>query len=94
MLSIFLIPCALCFAFGRVVGDNRQGHALVWAMSVIFVVSVVVIMYAELQGNPHFTQLGATSNINMEGKESRFGILASSFFAAVTTAASCGAVNA
>lgn len=94
MLSIFLIPCALCFAFGRVVGDNRQGHALVWAMSVIFVVSVVVIMYAELQGNPHFTQLGANSNINMEGKESRFGILASSFFAAVTTAASCGAVNA
>lgn len=94
MLLIFLIPCALCFAFGRVVGDNRQGHALVWAMSIIFVVSVVVIMYAELQGNPHFTQLGATSNINMEGKESRFGILASSFFAAVTTAASCGAVNA
>lgn len=94
MLSIFLIPCALCFAFGRVVGDNRQGHALVWAMSIIFVLSVVVIMYAELQGNPHFTQLGATSNINMEGKESRFGILASSFFAAVTTAASCGAVNA
>jgi K+-transporting ATPase ATPase A chain len=94
MLSIFLIPCALCFAFGRVVGDNRQGHALVWAMSVIFVVSVVVIMYAELQGNPHFTELGANSNINMEGKESRFGILASSFFAAVTTAASCGAVNA
>lgn len=94
MLSIFLIPCALCFAFGRVVGDNRQGHALVWAMSIIFVVSVVVIMYAELQGNPHFTELGANSNINMEGKESRFGILASSFFAAVTTAASCGAVNA
>src|SRR5476649_1529079 len=94
MLSIFLIPCALCFAFGRVVGDNRQGHALIWAMSIIFVVSVVVIMYAELQGNPHFTQLGANSNINMEGKESRFGILASSFFAAVTTAASCGAVNA
>src|SRR5476651_1976009 len=94
MLAIFLIPCALCFAFGRVVGDNRQGHALIWSMSIIFVVSVVVIMYAELQGNPHFTQLGANSNINMEGKESRFGILASSFFAAVTTAASCGAVNA
>src|SRR5476649_208623 len=94
MLAIFLIPCALCFAFGRVVGDNRQGHALVWAMSVIFVVSVVVIMYAELQGNPHLTQLGATSNINMEGKESRFGILASSLYAVVTTDASCGAVNA
>ncbi len=94
MLAIFIIPCALCFAFGRVVGDNRQGHALVWAMSVIFVVSVVVVMYAELQGNPHLTALGASSNINMEGKESRFGILASSLYAVVTTAASCGAVNA
>jgi len=94
MLAIFIIHCALCFAFGRVVGDNRQGNALVWAMSVIFVVSVVVVMYAELQGNPHFTALGASSNINMEGKESRFGILASSLYAVVTTAASCGAVNA
>lgn len=94
MLAIFIIPCALCFAFGRVVGDNRQGHALVWAMSVIFVVSVVVVMYAELKGNPHFTMLGANSNFNMEGKESRFGILASSLYAVVTTAASCGAVNA
>ncbi|WP_112198165.1 potassium-transporting ATPase subunit KdpA [Rahnella sp. NRRL B-41462] len=94
MLAIFIIPCALCFAFGRVVGDNRQGHALVWAMSVIFVVSVVVVMYAELKGNPHFIALGASSNFNMEGKESRFGILASSLYAVVTTAASCGAVNA
>ncbi|RJT36492.1 potassium-transporting ATPase subunit KdpA [Rahnella woolbedingensis] len=94
MLAIFIIPCALCFAFGRVVGDNRQGHALVWAMSVIFVVSVVVVMYAELKGNPHFRMLGANSNFNMEGKESRFGILASSLYAVVTTAASCGAVNA
>ncbi|MBF7954872.1 potassium-transporting ATPase subunit KdpA [Rahnella victoriana] len=94
MLAIFIIPCALCFAFGRVVGDNRQGHALVWAMSVIFVVSVVVVMYAELKGNPHFTAPGVSSNFNMEGKESRFGILASAMYAVVTTAASCGAVNA
>lgn len=94
MLAIFLIPCALCFAFGQVVGDNRQGHALIWAMSLIFVVAVVVVMYAELAGNPHLTQLGADSTINMEGKESRFGILASSMYAVVTTAASCGAVNA
>ncbi|CFQ32497.1 potassium-transporting ATPase subunit KdpA [Yersinia bercovieri] len=94
MLAIFLIPCALCFAFGQVVGDNRQGHALIWAMSLIFVIAVVVVMYAELAGNPHLTQLGANSNINMEGKESRFGILASSMYAVVTTAASCGAVNA
>lgn len=94
MLAIFLIPCALCFAFGQVVGDSRQGHALIWAMSLIFVVAVVVVMYAELAGNPHLTQLGADSNINMEGKESRFGILATSMYAVVTTAASCGAVNA
>ncbi|AHM72912.1 potassium-transporting ATPase subunit KdpA [Yersinia hibernica] len=94
MLAIFLIPCALCFAFGHVVGDNRQGHALIWAMSLIFVVAVVVVMYAELAGNPHLMPLGADSNINMEGKESRFGILASSMYAVVTTAASCGAVNA
>lgn len=94
MLAIFLIPCALCFAFGRVVGDNRQGHALLWTMSLIFVVCVVIVMAAELQGNPHFTALGATSNFNMEGKEARFGILASSLFSVVTTAASCGAVNA
>ncbi|WP_145509443.1 potassium-transporting ATPase subunit KdpA [Yersinia rochesterensis] len=94
MLAIFLIPCALCFSFGQVVGDNRQGHALIWAMSLIFVVAVVVVMYAELSGNPHLMQLGADSNINMEGKESRFGILATSMYAVVTTAASCGAVNA
>ncbi|CNH97571.1 potassium-transporting ATPase subunit A [Yersinia frederiksenii] len=94
MLAIFLIPCALCFAFAQVVGDSRQGHALIWAMSLIFVVAVVVVMYAELAGNPHLTQLGADSNINMEGKESRFGILATSMYAVVTTAASCGAVNA
>ncbi|MDR5019912.1 potassium-transporting ATPase subunit KdpA [Yersinia rochesterensis] len=94
MLAIFLIPCALCFSFGQVVGDNRQGHALIWAMSLIFVVAVVVVMYAELAGNPHLMLLGADSNINMEGKESRFGILATSMYAVVTTAASCGAVNA
>ncbi|OVZ82064.1 potassium-transporting ATPase subunit KdpA [Yersinia kristensenii] len=94
MLAIFLIPCALCFSFGQVVGDNRQGHALIWAMSLIFIVAVVVVMYAELAGNPHLMPLGADSNINMEGKESRFGILATSMYAVVTTAASCGAVNA
>ncbi|KFC03286.1 potassium-transporting ATPase A chain [Trabulsiella guamensis ATCC 49490] len=94
MLAIFLIPAALCFAFGDVVGDRRQGHTLLWAMSIIFVVAVAVVMWAETQGNPHLMALGADSNINMEGKESRFGILASSLFAVVTTAASCGAVNA
>ncbi|KNC91777.1 potassium-transporting ATPase subunit KdpA [Trabulsiella odontotermitis] len=94
MLAIFLIPAALCFAFGDAVGDRRQGRTLLWAMSIIFVVAVAVVMWAETQGNPHLMALGADSNINMEGKESRFGILASSLFAVVTTAASCGAVNA
>jgi K+-transporting ATPase ATPase A chain len=94
MLAIFLIPCALCFAFGQVAGENRQGHALIWAMGLIFVVAVIVVMNAELAGNPHLSALGSSSNFNMEGKESRFGILASSMFSVVTTAASCGAVNA
>lgn len=94
MLAIFLIPAALCFAFGEATGDARQGRAILWSMSVIFVVCVVVVMWAETQGNSHFLALGADSAINMEGKESRFGILASSLFSVVTTAASCGAVNA
>jgi len=94
MLAIFLIPAALCFAFGEAVNDRRQGRAILWAMSVIFVICVTVVMWAELSGNPHFLKLGADSAINMEGKESRFGILQSSLFAVVTTAASCGAVNA
>jgi K+-transporting ATPase ATPase A chain len=94
MLSIFLIPAALCFAFGEAVGDRRQGRTLLWTMTLIFIVAAAVVMWAETQGNPHLMALGADSNINMEGKESRFGILASSLFAVVTTAASCGAVNA
>jgi K+-transporting ATPase ATPase A chain len=94
MVAIFLIPTALCFAFGEAVRDRRQGRAILWAMTVIFVICVVVVMWAETQGNSHFTLLGADSNINMEGKESRFGILATSLFSVVTTAASCGAVNA
>lgn len=94
MLAIFLIPAALCFAFGDVVKDRRQGHALLWAMSLMFLAAVVVVMWAELRGNPHFLTLGADSAANMEGKETRFGILNSSLFAVITTAASCGAVNA
>lgn len=94
MLAIFLIPTALCFAFGDAVGDRRQGRTLLWAMSLIFVVCVAVVMWAEVQGNPQLLSLGADSSINMEGKESRFGILVSSLYAVVTTAASCGAVIA
>ena len=100
MLSIFLIPAALCFAFGRVVGDQRQGWAVLAAMSVMFVVAVIAITPAEQAGNPLLTPLGVdqTSSVmqsggNMEGKETRFGINASSLFAVITTAASCGAVN-
>ncbi len=94
MLAIFLIPTALCFAFGDAVGDRRQGHAILWAMLIIFVVCAGLVMWAELNGNAHLLTLGADGSANMEGKESRFGILASSLFAVVTTAASCGAVNA
>ncbi|WP_409074967.1 potassium-transporting ATPase subunit KdpA [Pantoea sp. C3] len=94
MLSIFLIPAALCFAFGESVKDRRQGNMLLWAMTLMFVVAVSVVMWAEVKGNPHFIALGADSAMNMEGKETRFGILNSSLFAVITTAASCGAVNA
>ena len=94
MLAIFLIPAALVFAFGDAVGDKRQGQMILWAMSFIFVICVALVMWAEVHGNPHLSQWGADSNLNMEGKESRFGILASSLFAVVTTAASCGAVIA
>ncbi|GAB7209088.1 hypothetical protein OS31_05920 [Dickeya oryzae] len=80
MLSILLIPAALCFAFGRVVNDRRQGHTLLWAMSLMLIVATVVVMYAEVSGNPHLLSLGADSAQNMEGKESRFGVLASAFF--------------
>ncbi len=101
MVSILLIPVALCFVFGRMVGDPRQGWAVLNAMTLIFVVMAAVAMWAEQQANPSFAHLGvdqAQSALqaggNMEGKETRFGIVASALFATVTTAASCGAVNA
>jgi K+-transporting ATPase ATPase A chain len=101
MLSIFLIPAGLCFAFGRMVGDMRQGWAVLGAMTAIFVVTTVVVLIAEQQAHPALQALGVDqvtsalqSGGNMEGKETRFGISASALFAAITTAASCGAVNA
>ena len=101
MLAIFLIPAALCFAFGRTVGDTRQGWAVLAAMSVMFVIAVIAIIPAEQIGNPLLPPLGVDhaasalqSGGNMEGKETRFGISASALFAVITTAASCGAVNA
>ena len=95
MLSIFLIPAALCFTFGRMVGDTRQGWAVLAAMTVLFVVMAAAAMSFEQQANPLLTQLGVdTISGNMEGKEARFGIADSALFATITTAASCGAVNA
>ena len=100
MLAMFLIPAALCFVMGRQVGDMRQGWAVLGAMTAIFFVAVVVATGAESAGNPRVAALGvdatasaAQAGGNMEGKEARFGINASSLFAAITTAASCGAVN-
>jgi len=100
MIAIFLIPAGLCFAFGRMVGDPRQGIAILATMSLLFVVMTLGVMTAEQQVHPAYAALNidqAQSALqaggNMEGKESRFGISASTLFAAVTTAASCGAVN-
>jgi K+-transporting ATPase ATPase A chain len=101
MISMFLIPAALCFTFGRMVGDVRQGWAVFAGMTAIFVVMAAVALWAEQQGNPLFTPLGVDqaqtalqAGGNMEGKETRFGIVASGLFATITTAASCGATNA
>ncbi|MEI7249886.1 potassium-transporting ATPase subunit KdpA, partial [Pectobacterium versatile] len=94
MLAILLIPTALCFAFGKAVSDKRQGHALLWAMALIFIVAAAVVMKMEVNGNPHLLALGADSAVNLEGKETRFGVLTSSLYAVVTTATSTGAVNA
>ncbi|MHB1591267.1 MAG: potassium-transporting ATPase subunit KdpA [Sulfuricella sp.] len=100
MLAIFLIPGALCYTFGKMVGDTRQGWAILAAMTLIFVGFLAVAEYAEQQGNPAFVSLGvdqtssaSQSGGNMEGKETRFGIVNSALFATITTAASCGAVN-
>lgn len=95
MLSIFLIPAALCLVFGRMVGDLRQGWTVLAAMTLVFVLAVVAATAAEHQANPVLTALGSDpSGGNMEGKEVRFGIDASALFAVITTAASCGAVIA
>jgi K+-transporting ATPase ATPase A chain len=94
MLSIFLIPAALCFTFGRMVGDTRQGWAVLAAMTLMFVALAYAAMHFEQQANPLLTQLGVDpSTGNMEGKETRFGIAESGLFATITTLASCGAVN-
>lgn len=100
MLCIFLIPAALCFTFGRMVSDKRQGVAIFSAMLAIFLAFTIAVTHFEQVGNPDLATLGvdqtqtvAQAGGNMEGKEVRLGIAASSLFASVTTSASCGAVN-
>jgi len=101
LLSILLIPAALCYTFGKMVGDRRQGWTLLAAMLVIFVPLVLACTYAEQAGNPALTAIGVDQNVsalqaggNMEGKETRFGIVNSTIWASATTAASNGSVNA
>ncbi|CAB3680507.1 potassium-transporting ATPase subunit KdpA [Achromobacter pestifer] len=100
MLAILAIPAALCFTFGEMVGSRRQGIAILAAMTVLFAVFALSTAYFEQQPNPMAAQTGVDSAMttfspggNMEGKETRFGIAATSLFAVITTAASCGAVN-
>lgn len=93
MLSIFAIGAGLTWTFGKAVGNTRQGWAILSAMMVLFLAGVTVAYGAEAAGNPVLHQLGVAGG-NMEGKEVRFGIAASALFSVVTTAASCGAVNA
>jgi K+-transporting ATPase ATPase A chain len=93
MISIFALGAALTNVFGRMVGNQRQGWAVLAVMGVLFLAGVVVTYWAEANGTTALNALGLTGG-NMEGKEVRFGIVASSLFAVITTDASCGAVNA
>jgi K+-transporting ATPase ATPase A chain len=93
MLSIFLIGFGLTWTFGKAVGNTKQGWAILSAMLVLFLAGVTVTYWQEAAGNPILHNIGVASG-NMEGKEVRFGIAASALFSVVTTAASCGAINA
>lgn len=100
LLLIFLVPAALTYTFGRMVGDTRQGWAIFAAMALMFAMGVFTCYHSEQAGNPLLSKLGLESTYtgrqaggNMEGKETRFGLAASAMFATVTTDASCGAVN-
>jgi potassium-transporting ATPase potassium-binding subunit len=93
IISIFAIGAALTNVFGRMVGNQRQGWAILAAMGILFIAGVIVCYAAEAHGNDLLNALGLTGG-NMEGKEVRFGMVGSALFAVVTTAASCGAVNA
>ncbi|HMI19951.1 MAG TPA: potassium-transporting ATPase subunit KdpA [Sphingomonas sp.] len=93
ILSIFSIGVGLTWCFGKAVGNVRQGWAILSAMLIMVLAGVIVCYWQEAAGNPMLHQLGLAGS-NMEGKEVRFGTAASALFAVVTTAASCGAVNA
>ncbi|MHC2332461.1 potassium-transporting ATPase subunit KdpA [Bradyrhizobium sp. USDA 4454] len=93
MVSIFALGAAMTNVFGRMVGNERQGWAILAVMGVLFIAGVTITYWAEANGTSALQALDLTGG-NMEGKEVRFGIVASSLFAVVTTAASCGAVNA
>ena len=93
MISIFALGAALTNVFGRMVGNPRQGWAILAVMGTLFIAGVTVTYWAEANGTTALHALGLTGG-NMEGKEVRFGIVASALFAVITTAASCGAVNA
>ena len=100
IIAILLIPAALCYSFGRMVGAGRKGVSILIAMTLIFLPLLGIAIWAELGSNPTFTGMGidqTTTDLqpggNMEGKEVRFGIMPSALFSVVTTAASCGAVN-
>jgi K+-transporting ATPase ATPase A chain len=101
MLAILLIPAALCYTFGRMIGDTRQGWALLAAMTIVFVALLAVSAGSEQSGNPVLAKLGVDQTVsemqsggNMEGKETRFGVANSALWATATTAASNGSVNA
>ena len=93
IISIFAIGASLADVFGRMVGNQRQGWAILAVMGVLFIAGVAVCYWAEASGTTALNALGLSGG-NMEGKKVRFGIVASALFAVITTAASCGAVNA
>jgi K+-transporting ATPase ATPase A chain len=94
VLSIFLLPTAVVLAFGHLAGDRRQGYAVLATMVVLFAMMLAGTYLSELNGNPILAGMGVNSPTSFEGKEVRFGIGGSALFATVTTAASCGAVDA
>jgi K+-transporting ATPase ATPase A chain len=101
LLAILLVPAALCATFGKMIGDMRQGKALLAAMLIVFLIMSLFCIWSEQQGNPRFSVLGIDQTAsslqpggNMEGKEVRFGIVNSALWATATTAASNGSVNA